>query len=466
MRIQPFTIFLLALITTISSSQAADVADFLDFSRTGLPGRLYVPPEAADLSEPRPLILFLHGAGETGTSNTAQINGNIDNLLQGAKDRGAFLYAPQATTRTWGDVTRSTNVMAMIDEALGTYNIDADRLYVTGLSMGGGGAWNMLNRFDDRFAAGLPIAAVSPSGDFSGANLVGKPAWAFHARNDTTVPSQASRSVVAQVLSAASAAPVTFPTSAQPFSTLLYTNDHVGLNFTEWPRGGHGIWGPVYDLPEVYDWMFSKTLTSPAPISPIGGGQVIMGNASPSYPIGDQDGIAIPANTGFAAVGTIDLDDATVAATDAGSLAQLASSFDQFGSSLTLGIGNVGGSFSGNIGAELKDDDSLLGKNVYMVVGDGSDIASSDSLFVYKSSEQFTLESPSFMANLTVDSSLGAGELLLGRHGDVFIELLGSTRTGIIAAAVNVPEPATAILILLGTAAACHRRQCAKHSKL
>src|SRR5215211_7046098 len=86
---------------------AANVADFIDFSlrnasnQVVLPGRLYVPPEAAsDPTTPRPLILFMHGAGEDGTNNTSQVNGNIDNLLAEAKRRGAFLYAPQ-TTSNW-----------------------------------------------------------------------------------------------------------------------------------------------------------------------------------------------------------------------------------------------------------------------------------------------------------------------------------------------------------------------------
>ena len=184
MRSLRLAVVLSAALAFVSLAGAANVSDFINFSHPSVPGRLYVPPEAADPTNPRPLILFLHGSGETGTNNLAQINGNIDNLLQGAKDNGAFLYAPQATTFTWADPTRTANVMSMIDQALLDFNVDPNRLYVTGLSMGGGGVWNMLNRFDDRFAAGVPIAAVSPGGDFDPANLVGKPTWAFHARDD------------------------------------------------------------------------------------------------------------------------------------------------------------------------------------------------------------------------------------------------------------------------------------------
>src|SRR6185436_15871527 len=102
---------------------AANVADFLDFSLRNasnqviLPGRLYVPPEAtSDPTTPRPFILFMHGGGETGTNNTSQVNGNIDNLLAEAKRRGAYLYAPQSTGN-WSSATLTTNVMTMIGQA-------------------------------------------------------------------------------------------------------------------------------------------------------------------------------------------------------------------------------------------------------------------------------------------------------------------------------------------------------------
>src|SRR5688572_14546924 len=167
----------IAIASLPSAGQCANVNDFLDFSlRSGtnallLPGRMYVPPEAANPAQPRPLILFLHGAGESGTNNVTQVNQNIDNLLAEAKQRGAFLYAPQ-TNNTWAPATTIDNTMLMINGALISYNVDASRLYVTGLSMGGGGVWNMLNRFPDRFAAGVPIAAVSPASGFLSANLL------------------------------------------------------------------------------------------------------------------------------------------------------------------------------------------------------------------------------------------------------------------------------------------------------
>jgi predicted esterase len=421
---------------------AANVSDFINFSHPSVPGRLYVPPEATDPTNPRPLILFLHGAGETGTNNISQINGNIDNLLQGAKDNGTFLYAPQATTFTWADTTRTTNVMSMIDQALLDFNVDPNRLYVTGLSMGGGGVWNMLNRFDDRFAAGVPIAAVSPGGDFDPANLVGKPTWAFHARDDGVVSPVATRNVVNAVLSAASAPLINYPN--ENFSTLEYRNDIVGINHSEWPSGGHGIWGPVYNIPEMYDWMFSQTLNFD-PVAPAGGGQVIMKNVGPYYPIADQLGNAIPPRSGFAAVGTFSIPDEAISATRVNTLDLVANSFMQFGASIPVGVGPIQGAIWGNIGAALTADDPLIGKNIFLVVGDGADIRSSDSLFVLKSDELFTFET--FQADLFLNSALTNGQMLLGRHGTVFSTQPRGFHPGIVAAAVNVPEPFPGMLL-------------------
>ena len=85
------------------AATAAPLADFIDYSlvssRGGLvlPGRLFVPPEAAaDPLTPRPFMLYLHGGGAIGTNNTTQIEQTPDGLLDEAKRRGAFFYVPQA----------------------------------------------------------------------------------------------------------------------------------------------------------------------------------------------------------------------------------------------------------------------------------------------------------------------------------------------------------------------------------
>jgi predicted peptidase len=246
------------------NARAANVNDFVDFSlksgsATLLPGRLYVPPEAAsNPAAPRPFILFFHGGGETGTNNTAQVNANIDNLLAEAKRRGAFLYAPQSTG-TWASTTLTTNVVSMIDRALVDYPVDAHRLYVTGLSNGGGGTWNMLSRYPTRFAAGVPICGIAPAGDFNAAKLVDIPIAAFHARNDPVVAFTTSRNVYNQILTAAQEPLPTYLSTRDPADFAHSAAQH-DLNYVEFAFGGHGIWGPVYGEPQLYEWLFSHAL--------------------------------------------------------------------------------------------------------------------------------------------------------------------------------------------------------------
>src|SRR3954453_21075703 len=170
-RLHVFLSVLAAFALISQVAPAANVADFIDFSLRNasnqviLPGRLYVPPEASNTAVPRPFILFLHGAGEDGTNNTSQVNVNIDNLLAEAKRRGAYLYAPQTTTN-WSSTTLTADVLTMGQSAGSVLNFDRSLLYITALSNGGGGTWNMVSRYPKVFAAALPISAVGPSTDF------------------------------------------------------------------------------------------------------------------------------------------------------------------------------------------------------------------------------------------------------------------------------------------------------------
>jgi predicted peptidase len=260
----------LAALLAVGRARAASVSDFADFTlRSGattvLPGRLYIPPEANLPGASRPLILFLHGGGEAGANNLAQINGNIDFLLAEAKRRGAYLYAPQSPS-TWSSATLSANVMTMIERALVEQHVDADRLYVTGLSNGGGGTWNMLSRYPTSFAAGIPICGVIPWSDFTPANLVDQAIAAFHARDDSVVSFQTSRNVINQILTTAGEDLPAYP-DRRSTGDFVYISPELDLAYVEFGRGGHGIWPGVYNSPELYDWLFAHTLAVPEPSS-------------------------------------------------------------------------------------------------------------------------------------------------------------------------------------------------------
>ncbi len=267
MRLFPITRTFLACAVLMLSrpAVAASINDFLSYILRDsnniplLPGLLHIPTEfASDPTTPRPLILFLHGAGESGRDNRLQINGNIDNLLTAAKARGAFLYAPQ-TNIGWGDATLLSYAMTMIDRAIAERSVDPTRLYVTGLSMGGGGVWNFLNQYPDRVAGGVPICAISPTSSFLPANVVDEPIWAFHARNDGTVSPTASRNVVNRLLNEASQPLPAYPALNNFAANYQFDDSLLDLHYTEYRTGGHGIWGQVYNTPAMYDWLFAHS---------------------------------------------------------------------------------------------------------------------------------------------------------------------------------------------------------------
>ncbi len=260
MRFQVVMIFAIGLTATLhcGTAEAADLNDFIDFSGS-LPGRLYVPPEAADLASPRPLVLFLHGGLAAGTDNRQHINSAMDALIDVSKQRGAFLYAPQSPTG-WnnGGWRSSTEIMTMIDQAIEQENVDPDRLYVTGLSTGGGGTWDMLNHVDDRFAAAMPISTATLQSNLNAANFLGTPTWVFHSRNDDP---GSIRDIINSTLSAAGEPTLTFPSTSDT-TTFEYVNERLQLKYTEGATGGHYIWSDVWSTTEVMDWMFTQTLST------------------------------------------------------------------------------------------------------------------------------------------------------------------------------------------------------------
>jgi predicted peptidase len=231
---------------------------FLSPSGQSLPYRLFVP-EGYDPAARYPLILFLHGIGERGDDNRAQLSvwpaplRFVQPDVQAAHP--SFFVAPQAPVDDlWTDIphfngpydssgiaiTRSLqSVIHLLDSLQSAYSIDAARLYVTGLSLGGYGTWDIVHRQPGRFAAGVPIAG---GGDpATAAGMTDTAFWAFHAVNDGAVHVSGSREMVA-ALQAAGAAPL----------------------YTEYPSGGHFIWDQAYATPGLPDWLFAQRLAAAA----------------------------------------------------------------------------------------------------------------------------------------------------------------------------------------------------------
>jgi len=210
-------------------------------------------PAAVDQDQKYPLVVFLHGAGERGNDNVAQLQYFPTQLAQPRwRDRfQCYVLAPQCREdRKWVDVDWSSSgdpempetageqlqsVMLMIERTLKDEQIDADRVYLTGLSMGGFGSFDLGARHPEWFAAVAPICgAADPS---KMAALKSTPIWIVHGDQDEAVPVDRSRSAV-KALRDAGGHPI----------------------YTELPGVGHDSWTPSYeDNDGLVPWMFRQT---------------------------------------------------------------------------------------------------------------------------------------------------------------------------------------------------------------
>lgn len=176
-----------------------------------------------------PLILFLHGAGERGDDiNVVKKHGppklvDSDTKLA-VKD--FIVVSPQCPTNQWW---QPHEVIALLDEVSSKYSVDPDRVYLTGLSMGGFGTWETASRYPNRFAA---IAPICGGGDPRRVRpLKDMPTWVFHGDKDPTVPVQRSVEMVDALKQIG--------------------ND---AKFTRYPEAGHDSWTETYNNPQLYEW--------------------------------------------------------------------------------------------------------------------------------------------------------------------------------------------------------------------
>jgi poly(3-hydroxybutyrate) depolymerase len=205
--------------------------------------RIFVP--AACTGDARcPLLIFLHGLGETGTDNSAQLNNNANGALQIVQParqaiQPMIMVAPQCCHEEggqWGG--QKDRLINMLEQIEGEFPYDARRIYLTGLSMGGGGLLDWIGTYHKLFAAIAPLAPHTgyTAGD---ANWANTSAWFFHAANDGTATVDNSRNHVA-ALRAGGGDPL----------------------YTEYASGGHGIWVQSYASEHLFRWMIAQRLGS------------------------------------------------------------------------------------------------------------------------------------------------------------------------------------------------------------
>ncbi|MFH0953785.1 MAG: sugar-binding protein [Verrucomicrobiota bacterium] len=185
-----------------------------------------------------PLLVFLHGSGESG-DDLNRVKNNWPRIIDQHPDFPFLVAAPQCPNNEWW----SEDVpIALVDELVSAYRVDEDRIYVTGISMGGHGAWAAACSFPDRFAAIAPICGeYSPD---KAAQLRNVPVWAFHGEQDPVVPLQASKDMVDAAVAAGGDA-----------------------KLTVFPGVGHDAWPAAYNNPELFRWMLQHRRGKPKEIA-------------------------------------------------------------------------------------------------------------------------------------------------------------------------------------------------------
>jgi len=219
-----------------------------------MPYRLFIP-SGYNSNTSYPLVLFLHGAGERGTDNNAQLTANRGATLwteaANQASHPCFVVAPQCPAdKQWVNTNWSlgsysiTNVpmsteLKMVKDIIETlqtqYNIDPSRLYITGLSMGGYGTWDFILRYPTMFKAAIPMCGA---GDPTKASLISTlPLWIFHGNEDGAVPVSGSRDMVNAINALGF-------NNREPFYT-EYNKDHVSAYET------------ALNEPNLVNWLFT-----------------------------------------------------------------------------------------------------------------------------------------------------------------------------------------------------------------
>jgi len=181
----------------------------------------------------------------------------------------AIVVAPQAPlSNLW--ITPSTREITedIVQKIMTDYNVDSNRLYLTGLSMGGFGALLYLNYYTNtspdifEFAAVAPMSSGTPSiSDLSQVDpWKDTPIWLFHGGQDTAVATELSRNAFRSYTGLAATDPINFNTTALGGEPTAIADN---IRYTELDAG-HVIWNPIYHEDELYDWMFAQSIPEPA----------------------------------------------------------------------------------------------------------------------------------------------------------------------------------------------------------
>ena len=192
-----------------------------------------------------PLIFFLHGAGERGTNVWRATVHGPTKYIEKRPDFPFILVTPVCPE---GDKWSDDMLLVILDEVIKKNAVDTNRIYLTGLSMGGYGAWSLATTYPERFAAVAPICGgegnigivLSLLDKTKAAALKKLPVWAFHGAKDNVVLEQESERMV----------------------ELLRKTGNPDVTLTVYPGATHDSWTETYNNPELYDWFLKHRLNA------------------------------------------------------------------------------------------------------------------------------------------------------------------------------------------------------------
>ncbi len=190
-------------------------------------------PKQYDTRGKWPLILFLHGSGERGSNVNDVKRHGVAKIVENQPEFPFIVVSPQCPRgQHWSVPLLNT----LLDEAIAAYNVNLERIYLTGLSMGGYGTWRLAAAQPDRFAAIAPVCGGGNPMDAY--KLKDLPIWVFHGAIDRIVPFRESEKMVTAL------------------------KDCGGnVKFTVYPETGHDSWTETYANPALYDWFLQHNRT-------------------------------------------------------------------------------------------------------------------------------------------------------------------------------------------------------------
>lgn len=179
-----------------------------------------------------PLMVFLHGAGERGSDLELVKKNGPPKMVETDKDFPFYLLSPQQAPDSYWDLE---GLKKTIDEVVAANPIDANRIYLTGLSMGGYATWELSMAYPDYFAAIAPICGGAKEDAANVDRIAHLPVWAFHGADDSIVPEENTAAIM---------------------KALKKVNPTA--RYTVYPEVDHDSWTETYSNPELYFWLLAQ----------------------------------------------------------------------------------------------------------------------------------------------------------------------------------------------------------------